>query len=181
MSYTQGTYYKALSKKAVLSTNLVIPWTKTGQEYSVNGNPEQSKIIHMVVDTIIKFLLNDQSYWPLYAIIMGCVVTGKFYVISKIISIIRQLTSCNNTVQVLVPSGAVAYNVQGSTIHRLWHVSIRKPEKCLSIKMKERLSKRLEQLLVLVIDERSQVNSKVLAKTERNARECIYNGQNSTE
>lgn len=46
---------------------------------------------------------------------------------------------------------------------------------------KEKLKEQLERLLVLVIDERSMISSKILAAAERNVRECIYNGQNSTE
>jgi hypothetical protein len=181
MQYTRDNFYRTLSKQASSKTDIVVPLKKDGTEYSVDGNSEQQQIVYRVVDTVVKFLTNDPSYRPLRATIMGCGGTGKSYVINTIISMIRKLTSCNNSVQIAAPSGAAAYNVQGSTIHRLLRVGVRNPEKKLSDKFKALLTKQLERLLVLVIDERSQVNSKVLAAAERNVRECIYNGQNSKE
>ena len=181
MQYTRENYYHAMSKQATSTKHLDIPLAKNGRRYSVMGNSEQLQIVDRVVDTVIKFLTNDPTYRPLRATIMGCGGTGKSYVINTIISKIRRLTSCNNSVQISAPSGAAAYNVQGSTIHRLLQVGVRNPENSLSDQKKAMLAKQLERLLVLVIDERSQVNSKVLAAAERNVRDCIYNGQNSRE
>ena len=94
---------------------------------------------------------------------------------------VRRLTGSNDTVQVGAPSGAAAFNVQGSTIHNLLGVRVTNPEKDLTENTKSRLLEQLERLLVLVIDERSMISSKVLAAAERNTRECIFRGQNSSE
>ena len=94
---------------------------------------------------------------------------------------IRKLTSCNDTVQVAAPSGAAAFNVQGSTLHKLLSVNVNCPKKQLSEKSRERLTKQLQRLLCLIIDERSMITSKVLAAAERNTRQCIYDGHNSGE
>ena len=94
---------------------------------------------------------------------------------------VRRLTGSNDTVQIAAPSGAAAFNVQGSTIHNLLGVRVTNPEKDLTENTKSRLLEQLERLLVLVIDERSMISSKVLAAAERNTRECIYRGQNSSE
>ena len=181
MQNTRDSFYSALSRQAASKTNLVIPMRKDGKEYSIEGNRQQKKIVSTVVDTVIKFLTNDPSYKPLRATIMGCGGTGKSYVVNSIISMVRKLTSCNDSVQISAPSGAAAYNVQGSTIHRLLHVSVKNPERKLSDRVKKLLMNQLERLLVLIIDERSQVSSKVLAAAEQNVRECIYKGQNSKE
>ena len=103
MSCVQETHCKGPSKQAASNANLVIPWTKTGQEHSVDGNPEQSKIVCKVVDTIVKFQTNDPSHRPLCATIMGCGGTGKSCAINVTISVTQQLTSCNNTVQASAP------------------------------------------------------------------------------
>ena len=132
MQYTRENYYHAMSKQATSTKHLDIPLAKNGRRYSVMGNSEQLQIVDRVVDTVIKFLTNDPTYQPLRATIMGCGGTGKSYVINTIISKIRKLTSCNNSVQISAPSGAAAYNVQGSTIHRLLQVAVRNPEKSLS-------------------------------------------------
>ena len=59
---------------------------------------------------------------------MGCGGTGKSFIINTIISIMRNMTQMNDTVKVGAPSGAAAYNVQGSTLHRLLGISVSRPE-----------------------------------------------------
>ncbi len=161
--------------------NIVIPKTKDHKRYSVKGEPQQEEIVYTAVDTIIKFLQNDPSYKPMRATIMGCGGTGKSYIINTIIGMVRELTNSNNTVQVAAPSGAAAYNVQGSTLHRLLALGVNNPENPMSEMKKNRLKAQLERLLVLIIDERSMISSKLLAAAERNTRECIYGGHNSRE
>ena len=172
---------EAMQKQASSVNNLVIPTQKDGTPYSVKGSPQQEEIVYTAVDTIIKFLDNDPSYRPMRATVMGCGGTGKSHIINTIIGMVRTLTNSNNTVQIAAPSGAAAFNVQGSTLHSLLNIGVANPEKEISEKRKEQLRAQLQRLLILVIDERSMISSKVLAAAERNTRECIYNGQNSTE
>ena len=172
---------EAMQKQASSVNNLVIPTQKGGTPYSVKGSPQQEEIVYTAVDTIIKFLDNDPSYRPMRATVMGCGGTGKSHIINTIIGMVRTLTNSNNTVQIAAPSGAAAFNVQGSTLHSLLNIGVANPEKEISEKRKEQLRAQLQRLLILVIDERSMISSKVLAAAERNTRECIYNGQNSTE
>lgn len=172
---------EAMQKQASSKGNLVIPRQKDGKKYSVEGSPQQEEIVYTAVDTIIKFLNNDPSYKPMRATVMGCGGTGKSHIINTIIGMVRQLTDSNNTIQIAAPSGAAAYNVQGSTLHSLLNIGVTNPENELTEKRKEQLTEQLQRLLILIIDERSMISSKVLAASERNTRECIYNGQNSTE
>ena len=177
----RSSHDSAIRSIASSSDDLVIPKRKDGSMYSVDNAPEQEQIVHAAVDTIVKFLNNDPTYKPMRATIMGCGGTGKSYIINTIIGLVRTLTSSNNTVQIAAPSGAAAFNVQGSTLHSLLSLGVAHPEKPLTELKKEKLKEQLERLLVLVIDERSMISSKILAAAERNVRECIYNGQNSTE
>lgn len=181
VDYARTSHDTAARDMASSSENLIIPKRKDGSLYSVDNAPEQRKIVYAAVDTIVKFLNNDPTYKPMRATVMGCGGTGKSYIINTIIGMVRSMTSSNNTVQIAAPSGAAAFNVQGSTLHNLLSLGVSHPEKPLTEKKKENLKKQLERLLVLVIDERSMISSKVLAAAERNIRECIYNGQNSTE
>ena len=172
----------ALKEQADSVDNLVIPKQRNGDEYDAEQmSDEQKAIVYSAVDTVIKFLNNDPSYKPMRATIMGSAGTGKSFIINTIISMVRKLTGSNDTVQIAAPSGAAAFNVQGSTIHNLLGVRVTNPEKGLTDNTKARLLEQLQRLLVLVIDERSMISSKVLAAAERNTRECIYNGQNSSE
>jgi len=174
-------YYRVASAQASAKKNIIIPKQKNGEEYSVDSSEEQKQIVYKAIETVIKFLNNDPTYRPMRATIMGCGGTGKSFIINTIIAMIRKLTSCNDTVQVAAPSGAAAFNVQGSTIHRLLGIAVNHPHNNIPDKTRERLKKQLQRLLVLIIDERSMMSSKVLAAAERNTRQCIFNGQNSNE
>ena len=172
----------AIKDQAQAIDNLVIPTQKNGDAYDVEMlSDEQKSIVYDAVDTVMKFLANDPNYKPMRATIMGSGGTGKSFIINTIISMIRTLTCSNDTVQIAAPSGAAAFNVQGSTIHNLLGVRVSHPEKGLTEQTKARLLEQLERLLVLIIDERSMISSKVLAAAERNTRECIYKGQNTSE
>ncbi len=175
-------HYNAMKDQATSIDNLIIPQQRDGTPYSVeNLSSEQKQIVYGAVDTVVKFLNNDPSYKPMRATIVGSGGTGKSFIINTIIGMIRTLTSSNDTIQIAAPSGAAAYNVQGSTIHNLLGVGVNAPEKPISDTTKERLLNQLERLLVLIIDKRSMMSSKVLAAAERNTRECIYRGQNTRE
>jgi hypothetical protein len=87
----------------------------------------------------------------------------------------------NDTVKVGAPSGAAAYNVQGSTLHRLLGISVSIHEEKLTGTALENLQDCLKNLLCLIIDERSMLSSKVLAVAERNVQHSVYKGQNSGE
>ena len=181
VSNIQCIHNEEMTVQASSAEHLVIPKQKDGKTYSVKGNSEQEEIVYTAVDTIIKFLNNDPTYKPMRATVMGCGGTGKSHIINTIIGMVRQLTGSNNSVQVAAPSGAAAFNVQGSTLHSLLNIGVSNPEDDLSEYKIDKLKKQLLRLLILIIDERSMINSKVLAAAERNTRLCIFNGQNSTE
>jgi len=181
VEYARDAYDKSKCNQNNSSTKIEIPKQKDNKPYSVAGSPEQEQIVYTAVDTIIKFLNNDPTYKPMRATIMGPGGTGKSHIINTIIGMVRQLTGCNNTVQVAAPSGAAAFNVQGSTLHNLLSLGVSHPENKLSAAKKEKLMEQLDKLLILIIDERSMISSKVLAAAERNTRECVFNGQNSGE
>ncbi len=76
---------------------------------------------------------------------------------------------------------AAAFNVQGSTLHPLLEIDVTQPEELLQETIWEQLKSLLSNLLCLMIDEWSMLSSIILAITERNVRECVFNGQNSKE
>ncbi len=112
---------------------------------------------------------------------MGCGGTGKSYIIITILTIVRKYTKRNTTILVGAPSGAAAYNVQGSTLHHLLGIRVSWPKDNITQKVKDKMLDRLENSLCLFIDKRSMLSSKVLGAAERNIRQTVYNGQNSQE
>jgi hypothetical protein len=113
-----GQYYndKNIHKS---KTRVEVPKQKDGSKYSLNFfSKQQQAVVIASIDTIVKFLKNDKKK-PLLATVMGCGGTGKSFIINTIISIVRNMTQMNDTVEVGAPSGAAAYNVQGSIFHHL--------------------------------------------------------------
>ena len=159
-----------------------IPKTKLGGEYTVKDlTDEQRVVVLAAVDSIIKFLHNDDNYTPFRATVLGCGGTGKSFIINTIITLVRKMTGLDDTVKVAAPSGGAAYNVQGTTIHRLLNVDVQQPYKKLNKEKKEHLQQRLKDLLCLMIDERSMIQSTVIDAAENNLRECAFGGMNSRE
>jgi hypothetical protein len=112
---------------------------------------------------------------------MGCGGTGKSFIINTIISTVQKMMQQNDTIQVGAPTDAAAFNVQGSTLHRLLGINVSHPEESLHETTKEQLKSRLTNLLCLMIDEQSVLSSIILAITEKNVRECVFKRQNSKE
>ena len=104
-----------------------------------------------------------------------------FHIINTVISIIREMTDSNDTVQVAAPSGSAAYNVKGCTLHSLLGINVQTPWKSLNEERKKDLRKKLKELLVLMVDERSMLNSNVTYGAEEHVRECAFNGHNFRE
>ncbi len=70
---------------------------------------------------------------------MGCGGTGKSFIINTIISIVQKVTQQNDTIQVGAPTGAAAFNVQGSTLHRWLGINMSQPEETLQETTREQL------------------------------------------
>ena len=161
---------------------LDIPMKNNGEKYKVEDlSAEQYTIAMAVIDTVWKFLTNDPDYKPLRATIMGAGGTGKSHLINTILTSIRELTGCNDSICVGAPSGGAAFNVKGSTLHKLALIKVRKPWEKLSSNDQDKLRKTLKRLLILIIDERSQISSQVIAAAERNVRQNVYSGNNQEQ
>jgi hypothetical protein len=70
------------------------------------------------------------------------------------------MTQQNDTIQVGAPTGAAAFNVKGSTLHRLLGINVSHPEaeESLHETTKEQLKSGLTNLLCLMIDEQSMLS-----------------------
>lgn len=161
---------------------LSIPKKSTGESYSIDSlSDEQLVIVLATIDSVVKFLTNDSNYKPLRATIIGMGGCGKSLVINTIIGIIREMTKTNKSVLVAAPSGNAAWNVKGCTLHSLLGINVKCPWRSLDDDRKEALGQKLKELLVLMVDERSMLNSHVTFGAEEHARECAFNGHNRRE
>ncbi len=62
------------------------------------------------------------------ATIMGCGGTRTYYIINTILTIIRNMTGSNATSLIGAPSGAAAFNVQGSALYHLLGIGVSRPD-----------------------------------------------------
>jgi hypothetical protein len=174
--------YYSRYEAAETESTIRLPKNKDGNEYTMNSmDKAQQNVVMAAVYAILRFLRNDKGYEPFRATIMGCGGTGKSYIINTILTIVRKMTRSNTTLLIAAPSGSAAFNVQGSTLHHLLGISVKRPEDKMSDKVQQKLLKQFESVLCLIIDERSMLSSRVLAAAERNLRQTVYNGQNSQE
>ena len=159
-----------------------IPTRSDGRNYDINElSMEQRVIVLAVVDTVVKFLTNDEEYKPLRATITGIGGGGKSLVINTIISIIRKMTDVNDTVKVAAPSGCAAHNVNGTTLHTLLGLKVQTPYAQPDQETRKQLENKLHHLLVLMVDEVSMLTTQVTYGAEDHLRSCAYNGHNNKE
>ncbi len=120
--------------------NIQIPAQKNESDYTLDALLEQQQaVVLALMDAIVKILNYDTKYKPLQAILMGCGGTGKSFIINTIISIVQKVTQQNDMIQMGAPMGAAAFNVQGSTLHRLLGINMSQPEKSLQETTREQL------------------------------------------
>ena len=180
--YTTRLREQCTNANAVGDTTTLIPTKQNGSKYNVDDlSEEQLVIVLATIDTVVKFLTNDKKYKPLRATVVGMGGCGKSLVINTIIAIIREMTDTNNSVLVAAPSGGAAYNVKGCTLHSLLGINVNVPWKSLTEERKTQIRHKLIEALVLMVDERSMLNTHVTFGAEEHVRECAYNGHNSRE
>ena len=149
-----------------------IPTRSNGEDYNIDIlSVEQRIIVLATIDTIVKFLTNDDDYKPLRATIIGMGGCGKSLIINTIISIVRKMTKTNDTVKVAAPSGNAAWNVQGCTLHSLLNINVRTPWASMGEESEDSLKRKLLNLLALMVDERSMLNSHVTFGAEEHVRD----------
>jgi len=175
-------YYSKIKEEVKSPEQLRLPLRKDGQVYTVNDLMDLQRVIVLAaVDTIVKFITNDRDYKPLRATIVGAAGAGKSFVINTLVTIIRNLTQCNDSVLVTAPSGCAAYNVGGCTLHRALMMSINEKTTKLSEENKKKLQIELKRLLCFIIDERSMLASHILATAETHIRLSAFGGNNAKE
>ena len=185
----EGTLYTEYLKEVFYGDQtkddkVVIPRNRNGQHYDIEDmNKEQQTIVICAMEAVVKFLTNDSTYKPLRATVVGCGGTGKSFVINTLVSIMRRYTKCNDSIKVAAPSGGAAYNVGGCTLHRCLKLSVKAEDlsKPLNDDKQTELSRDLRRLLMLIVDERSMLNSGLIAGAERNIRHCVFGQQNQNE
>jgi hypothetical protein len=175
------------------NNNLRIPNKENGEEFKLKLeylNEDQFKIAYVILKKIKEWLslvsaseARKKQFKPLRMTVLGCGGTGKSVLINTLASCIRNIFQDNNSVFVTAPTGAAAYNVGGSTIHKEFKISIQDIplHNELSDIAKQELMNKLLRTIALFFDERSMIGQIAIGSAEINVRETAHNGGHDTE
>ena len=159
-----------------------LPKKQDGTEYQLQDlSKEQLNIACIILSKLKQWIHlstkigNNKQFQPLRMTVTGGGGTGKSTLINTLVTIIHQIFQDNDSVHVLAPTGAAAFNVGGQTIHQMLNVNVRDPDKMLSEQARENLGDKLQTTAALFFDERSMISQKVLGAAEINA-SCAAHG-----
>lgn len=113
--------------------------------------------------------------------VQGAGGTGKSFIINMIRTIMMSMFPNLGTFIVSAPVGVAAYNIKGFTCHKAFSVNVNDPASPLPFSKENALKKLLQNVLLLIIDERSMLSMDVLGAIETNCRKCAFNGHNSSK
>jgi hypothetical protein len=173
------------------NNNLRIPKKTNGEEFKLEDlNEDQFKIAYVILKKIKEWLglvsateARKKQFKPLRMTVLGCGGTGKSVLINTSVPCIRNIFQHNNSVFVTAPTGAAAYNVGGSTMHKEFKIIIQDTpvHNELSNIAKQELMNKLLKAIALFFDERSMIGQIVIGSAEINVRETAHNGGQDTE
>lgn len=171
--------------------NLRLPRKTNGELYKLEDlNEEQFKIAYVILKKIKEWLSlynatedRKKKFKPLRMTVMGCGGTGKSVLINTLVCCIRKVFDDNNSVFVTAPTGAAAYNVGGTTIHKEFKLNYMdtNSDGNLGDNAKQTLIKKLLQTIVILFDERSMIGQITLGDAESNIRKTAHNGGHENE
>jgi hypothetical protein len=139
---------------------LNLPKRDDGLEYQLQDLTKEQQNIACIILRKLKQWIDlstnigdNEQFQPLRMTVSGGGGTGKSTLINTLVTTIRQISQDNNSVHVLAPTGAAAFNVGGQTIHRMLSVNVRDPDKMISQQACDNLGQRLQTTVALFFNE----------------------------
>ncbi len=132
---------------------------------------------------MLSLITHTQKFKPLCLTVLGAGGTGKSVLINTLVSCIHNIFQDNNSVFVTAPTGAAAFNVGGTTIHKEFKIRVTDitGHDCLGDGAKQQLQDKLQRTIAIIFDERSMISQQVFGTAERNVKETAHNGGHDTE
>jgi hypothetical protein len=152
-------------------------WDATAQKYTV---------LYKVFGKIHEWMeweAGDQKskFVPLRLIVRGAAGTGKSFIINTFVSYMIRMFDDNDVVHDVAPTGIAAFNVLGETIHRFAGLDWRNTKIGMTNSTMEKLQKKLQNTVAIMMDERSMLSKIILGFFEQavamSAQECGHSGE----
>jgi hypothetical protein len=116
------------------------------------------------------------KFLPLRLKVCGAAGTGKSFIINTIVSYMRCMFDDNYVVRVTAPTGMAAFNILGETLHIFVGLDWRNMKKGMTNRTMDKLQKKLQNMVVILMDERSMPSKMILDLVEqtvaRSAHKC---------
>lgn len=127
-------------------------------------------------------LLNDSEFVdPLRLIVLGTTGTGKSYLIQMIQDRLYEIARDHNAnvpVMLIALTGIAAFNIHGSTIHSSLSIPVSGNNFDLSGESLKKLQRKLDGVYYFIIDEKSMVGRRMLAKVNLRLRQAFSKYRN---
>lgn len=149
-----------------------------GKPYKLSSlKSDQTKVMLYIITQLRQLYYNPETFMPVRMTIMGTAGSGKSTLINTLITIIRNMFQCENSVIVGAPTGVAAYNASGATNHHVWNINqSNEAETTISDYVKDELIKQFKSTVMIILDERSMISSSVLGRMERVTRHTMHGG-----
>jgi hypothetical protein len=181
---------EALDSSGTDVSEVDVPVRKVDEEvvhYNIrDATASQSAVIYKVFGKIREWMeweAGDQKskFVLLRLTVCGAAGTGKSFIIYTIVSYMIRMFDDNDVVQVVAPTGMSAFNVLGETLHRFAGIDWQNMKKGMTNSTMEKLQKKLQNTVAIMMDERSMLSEIILGLVEqavaRSAHECGHSGE----
>jgi hypothetical protein len=181
---------KALDSSGTDLAEVYVPVRKFDEEvvhYNIRDTTaSQSAVLYKVFGKIREWMeweAGDQKskFVPLRLTVRGAAGTGKSFIINTIVSYMRHMFDDNDVVHVVAPTGMSAFNALGETLHRFAGLDWRNMKKGTTSSTMEKLQKKLQNTVAIMMDERSMLSQIILGLVEqavaRSDQECGHSGE----
>jgi hypothetical protein len=139
------------------------------------------KFIHTCFNSSTTTPTQQVSLEPIRMTITGVAGSGKSTFIHTLTTALRNIFQSTDAVKVCVPrTGNAASNVFGSTCHYTCHHvgMLKATAEGIPVNTLKALKQEFAQVVCMIVDERSFLSSKLLARMEYNCRHAVNNGLN---
>jgi hypothetical protein len=167
---------EALNNSGTDVGELDVPVRKVDAEvvhYNIrDATSSQSAVLYKVFGKIREWMeweANDQNseFVPLRLTSRGAAGTGKRYIVNTIVSYMIRMFDDNDVVHGVAPTGISAFNVLGETLHRSAGLDWRNMKKGMTSSTMEKLQKKLQNKVAIMMDERSMLSQIILGWVEQ--------------
>jgi hypothetical protein len=167
---------EALNSSRTDVAKVDIPVRKVDEEvvhYNIRDTTaSQPVVIYKVFGKIrecMEWEARDQKskFVPLRLTVRGAAGTGESFIINTIVSYMRRMFYDNDVVHVVAPTGMAAFNVLGKTLHRFEGLDWWNMKKGMTNSTMEKLQKKLQNTVAIIMDERSMLSQIILGLVEQ--------------